>query len=308
MKAKNIFLAICILLMVILLFLVLSNENESFVNPRQEEIIVKPYDSFYAPVYSALISDQVLDKSKYEIKDLVKVTSLIKYSEPSLLDIGGGGGDHVIWLAKKKLPNFSITAMDSSKFMLEQTRKRCKKFKVDNSKIRFLHRSAHEADLFMQGTFTHVTAYYFTIYQLDWKKTIKNIHSWLKPGGWFCVHLVDLDKFDPILDASSPFIGTSLQRYTKNRITESKVHFKTFLYMSNFTYKEPKKGKKGEACYEETFKFKKKPVVRKQKHELNSFTVAEFIKKMSNLKFELRHTTNLSSHNYPFQYILYFQK
>tara|TARA_Y100000389_G_scaffold204874_1_gene260338 strand:- start:11277 stop:12203 length:927 start_codon:yes stop_codon:yes gene_type:complete len=308
MDIKLFFIVVCILITLILLYLVLQlGRNESFSNPRQEIINKKPYDSFYAPIYSVLISDQVVDKTKFEVKDLLKVTRLKEFQNAKLLDIGAGGGDHLMLFAKKEMPNLELTALDSSKYMLAETRKRFNNKKVDSTNVRFLHRSVHEEDLFMQGTFSHITCYYFTMYQVKLKKTLKNIHSWLRPGGWFVVHVVDLDKFDPILDAASPFVGTTLQRYTKNRITESKVHFKNFTYLSNFTHKKLKSGKE-KAYFDETFKYHKEPIIKKQRHDLNAFTTNDFVKQMTKLSFDLKHTTNLKSLNYPFQYILYFQK
>tara|TARA_Y100000389_G_C17406872_1_gene488579 strand:- start:373 stop:1284 length:912 start_codon:yes stop_codon:yes gene_type:complete len=296
-----------IIINVLLLYIIFSRNKEKFTNINQNIVIKEPYDSFYAPVYSSLISDQVMDKSKFETNDLIKVSSLKHYPNASLIDIGSGGGDHIIWLKKRKLPNLKLTAIDSSEYMLKETRKRFNKFKVEVDNVRFINKDIHESDLFMPTSFSHITCFYFTIYQLKLKETLKNIYKWLRPGGWFVVHVVDMDRFDPILDAASPFYGTTLQKYSKNRITESKVHFKKFTYYSNFSFKKSKKGDK-KAVFDEMFDFKNKPIIRKQRHYLNVFKIDEFVDRMAKLKFELKHTTNLSHINYPFQYLLYFQK
>lgn len=298
-----------IIISVLLIYIIYRRNNnyEYFRNINQNIIIKEPYDSFYAPVYSSLISDQVIDKSKFETNDLIKVSSLKHYPNASLLDIGAGGGDHLIWLKKKHLPNLTLTALDSSEYMLKETRKRFNKFKIETENVRFINKNIHESDLFMPTSFSHITCFYFTIYQLKLDDSLKNIYKWLRPGGWFVVHVVDMNRFDPILDAASPFLGTTLQKYSKNRITESKVHFKKFTYYSNFSFKKTKNGKK-KAVFDEMFDFKNKPIIRKQRHSLNVFKIDKFVDTMYKLKFELKHTTNLSHINYPFQYLLYFQK
>lgn len=300
---------LCLTILSLLIY-ISSNKNsiyrESFQNSKVKSIkenirIKKPYDSFYAPVYQTLITDQIKDRTKFEVDDLIKQTKIKEYSNASLLDIGTGGGEHILLMNKKNFPNLHLTGIDKSDSMLNLSRK-----KLKNKPVRFIQRDVLDDDLFLPGSFSHITCYYFTIYLLNTDKLIKNIYSWLRPGGWFAVHLVDLYKFDPILDASSPFIGTTLQRYTKNRITESKIHFKKFLYHSNFLISNKKGTKK---CYfDEIFDFKNKPSIRKQRHTLNVFSVEQFIKKMGKNKFTLKNTTDMSHLNYPFQYILYFQK
>lgn len=306
MKFPIKFLLIFLCLILLVFFVRLQKNKESFKNNqisslKQNLIIKKPYDSFYAPVYQALITEQIRDRTKFEVDDLIKNTQIKEYQNANLLDVGAGGGEHIQFLHKKNFPNLQLTGIDKSKPMLNLLKK-----KLRNKPVRFINRDVLDDDLFLPGSFSHITCYYFTIYSLDLNKLIKNIYIWLRPGGWFAVHLVDLYKFDPILDASSPFIGTTLQRYTKNRITESKIHFKKFLYHSNFSISNKKGTKK---CYfDEIFNFKNMPSIRKQRHTLNVFSVDKFIDKMTKNKFSLKHTTDLSYLNYPFQYILYFQK
>ena len=154
----------------------------------------------------------------------------------------------------------------------------------------------------MDSSLSHITCYYFTIYTLNTKKLIPKIKNLLRPNGWFVTHIVDMDKFDPILDVASPFLGIDPQKYVKNRITESTVHFKKFIYKSNF------KLFKAKAMFEETFAFKMKPKIRKQTHVLEYINVNEFVNTMGNEGLELKHTTSLNDYGYHHQYILYFQK
>ena len=299
---KFLFIVFTIFIIFIIKKLVVcENFTSKELTPKQKILIKNPYDNFYAPVYNSLITEQIIERSKFEVEDLIKNTSLKKFQHASLLDIGTGGGDHLIWLKKKNFKNLTLSGIDKSDSMLNITKK-----KLKNQSVRLIHRDVLDDDLFLPSTFSHITCYYFTIYLLNLNKLLKNVFTWLRPGGWVVVQLADLYKFDPILDASSPFIGTTLQRYAKNRITESKVHFKKFVYFSNFSISSKKSTKK---CYfNETFKFNNKPTIRKQTHTLNVFSIDNFIEKMSKYKFNLKHTTHMSSLNYAFQYILYFQK
>jgi len=61
---------------------------------------------------------------------------------------------------------------------------------------------------------------------------------WLTPGGFLAVHMVNREKFDPILPAGNPFTIVSPQKYAKKRITTTTVKFDEFEYKSNFDIKQ----------------------------------------------------------------------
>ncbi len=290
------FLIVCILS---ILFLT-KPVKDSFENPVQNINIKDPFDDFYAPVYTTLISDQIKDRSLFEVNELIEKTDLKDYNKPQLLDIGCGGGDHLKLLSNKKIDNLHLTGIDKSNSMLKETKERLGK-KHRNS-VRLIKKNINTNDLFGPSSFSHIVSYYFTIYLIDSKKFKKNIYNWLKPKGWFVVHIVDLLKFDPILDVASPFIGINPQKYVKNRITESKVYFKKFIYESSFMLSKTK------AIFRESFKFKNKPVVRNQKHILKKIDNDKFVEEMGEVGLELKYTTDMSSIGYHNQYLLYFQK
>ena len=53
---------------------------------------------------------------------------------------------------------------------------------------------------FPADTFTHITCLYFTIYYIKDKRLFfENCFKWLKPHGVLVIHLVNMNKFDPIL-------------------------------------------------------------------------------------------------------------
>jgi ubiquinone/menaquinone biosynthesis C-methylase UbiE len=223
----------------------------------------------------------------------------LDYSNPKLLDIGCGGGDHMRWLTNENIDSLELTGIDKSSAMLEQTKKRIGN--VENQP-RFIQKNVDNDDIFERSSFSHITCYYFTIYYLNSKQLMKNIRKWLKPKGWFVVHVVDMEKFDPILDAASPFRGIDPQKYVKTRITESTVHFKKFIYKANF------KLKKNKALFEEIFEFKDTPKIRTQTHTLKTIDVQKFIDDMGIQGLELKKATALDGKGYREQNILYFQK
>tara|TARA_Y100000389_G_scaffold205145_2_gene264086 strand:- start:13756 stop:14655 length:900 start_codon:yes stop_codon:yes gene_type:complete len=294
---------ILIILIVVIISCIVYNvffSNESFTNPVQTvHIKGSAYDKFYAPVYTTLISDQIINRTKYEIEDMINKTDVKDYIKPSLLDIGCGGGDHLRWLSDENIVNIELTGIDKSSPMLKQTKKRIGK---RDESVRLIKNDINEDDLFMKSSFTHIMCYYFTIYSVNSKKFRKNIYKWLKPKGWFIVHVVDLEKFDPILDAASPFLGINPQKYFKNRITESTVEFKKFTYSADF------KLRKDKAYFKESFKFKNNPTVREQVHKLQNIDMNNFIDDMGKEKMVLKNTTTLENIGYHNQHILYFQK
>lgn len=288
-----------VVLIVLRTFVKCVTNSESFENPVQTVVARDTYDNFYAPVYTMLISDQIESRTKFEAADLIEKTDIEGYSKAKLLDIGCGGGDHLKWLANEDLPNLELIGMDSSESMLNETKKRIGK---QDRPVRLVLKDVNEDDIFMRSSFSHITCYYFTLYYINSKAVLGKIHKWLRPNGWFVVHMVNLDKFDPVLDAAVPLSGINIQKYFKNRVTESSVEFKKFTYKSNFRLS------KNKAYFDEAFEFKEKPIVRKQKHTLQRLNMDDFINMMGRQKMELKHTTNLQTFGYHDQYILYFQK
>ena len=292
-------LVLCLVVIILVKTINLKN-IDYFENPVQTIIVKDNYDQFYAPVYSSLISDQIKQRSKFETNDLVNVTNLDQYQKAVLLDVGCGGGDHLKWLSMKNLDNVDLIGIDSSEAMLQQTKKRMSK--KEGNHVRLLHKNLYDDDIFIKSSLSHITCYYFTIYTLNTTKLIPKIITLLRPKGWFVVHVVDLKKFDPVLDVASPFLGIDPQKYVKNRITESTVHFKKFVYKSNFQISKAK------AVFEETFSFKNKPKIRKHIRTLEYIDMNSFVDKMGEKGMELKHTTSLEDYGYHHQYILYFQK
>ena len=116
-------IVLCIVLTIFVKTILVKN-IDLFQNPIQTLNVKNVYDEFYAPIYSSLISDQIIQRTKFETTDLVHVTQLDKYQKAVLLDIGCGGGDHLKWLSHQNIQNVDLIGLDSSESMLQQTKKK----------------------------------------------------------------------------------------------------------------------------------------------------------------------------------------
>ena len=262
------------------------------------------YDKFYANVYRELIDKFRRKGIQFEIHDMINRTKLPEYgSRAVFLDLGCGTGSHIVELARRKL-KWMIYGLDQSTSMLNHVQGRVKKYR---GKTRLIQGDFEEPDLFPADKFTHVYCYYFSIYYAKQpKKVFQNVHTWLKPGGYFCVHVVDPERFDPVLDAANPFLGVSLQKYMKpgTRRTNSKVYFNNFIYKSDFNY-DPKTH---DGSYTEEFIHPKKRHIRKHTHTFKMMPHNRLIGNIRRAGFNLKHITKLYERGDNYEYLCYFQK
>tara|TARA_B110000261_G_scaffold144246_1_gene166794 strand:+ start:272 stop:1219 length:948 start_codon:yes stop_codon:yes gene_type:complete len=270
---------------------------EGFANDdsSNKKLVVKTgngiYDDFYSNVYDKLVFCKV--KNDFEIGAIMKQTNPNKNSK--ILDIGSGTGHHVDAFASNGI---NAVGIDVSPSMVAKS----KSTYPDNN---YTVGNAMETLLFPQGSFTHITCLYFTIYYIEDKRTfLKNCYDWLAPGGFLALHLVDRDKFDPILPAGDPFSIISPQRYAKKRITSTVVKFKGYDYRSNFEYNP----KKDEASLNEQFKRTDTGDVRKNEHRLFMPTQKTVLSMAKDAGFILHSQTDMMRCQYATQYIYILEK
>ena len=269
---------------------------------KKEDNIIRPnnnYDNFYSKVYTELIKKNVIDRAKFEVEDLISRTNMKNFNKIDLLDIGTGGGNHLEMISKKSFPNISIIGIDKSPHMLHELEKNIKSIKT----ISLIQGNVTNPDLFPPLSFSHITCFYFTVYNIHFDLLAKNVRKWLIPGGWFVVHFVDPKHFDPMLDAANPYAGISLQKYSNKRLTESKIEFEKFSYYSNFTL-----NKDTSAYFDEEFHFKTNNKIRKQRHSLIMPHLDIMKKYFEKRGLDHKFTTDLSQKGFNYQYLYYFQK
>ena len=212
-------------------------QNDKFLIKSGTEV----YDNFYVNIYDHLVYNNL--KDNYEIGQIVNATK--PTSESIILDVGSGTGHHVAALEAK---GFKASGVDISEAMVA-------KAKENYPEYDFYQRDVTYALAFEPSSYTHILCLYFTIYYMKDKRTFfENCMTWLQPGGYLIVHLVDRDKFDPILPPGNPLMMVSPQRYAKERIKHTNVAFDDFKYRSDFdidnsknvaTFKEKFTGKDG---------------------------------------------------------------
>jgi ubiquinone/menaquinone biosynthesis C-methylase UbiE len=271
--------------------------QEGFANPdgAKGDIVVLSnnhlFDAFYAKVY-----DQVVDGTVREQTEVGMTLGWAKTFRPEasmlqVLDVGSGTGGAVDKMRKAGVAK--ATGLDLSDAMVAQARKTYPKsdYRVGD---------VEQIGLFASGEFNLITMYYFTIYYLrDRGAAFKNMYQWLQPGGCLVIHGVNRDKFDPILESASPFVGFSVQKYSKDRVTRSKVVFDKFIYEADFQHEG------GNAEFREEFKFKDGKQ-RRQVHTMRMPTMDELVSEAEQNGFTFKQFLDLTGIGYEYQYLFCF--
>lgn len=230
----------------------------------------KIYDNFYASIY-----DQLVQGSKRNQAEVALLLSKWKFgngtdrtqSELRILDIGAGTGVATIAFAKEGVGK--VVALDNSKEMLEYAAKKNVPSSIltekQKSSIEWRLGTAIDPSVCKPQEFDCAAIMYFSLYYMpDIDGLFRNLSLWVAPGGHLAVQVVNKYKFDPILDSASPF-AFSVQKYSKERVSKSKVNFDTFDYEAEFHLDgESEK----DAEFRETFRFKDGSV-RRQRHTFN---------------------------------------
>ena len=262
-------------------------QKQKFVLKKGDDI----YDDFYVDLYDELILDEVKNDFEVgEIKRLIKVNS-----QNRVLDIGSGTGRHVDLLNKK---GFKAEGLDKSQAMVKYSKN---KF----PELKFKQGDALEGMLYPENSFSTITCFYFTIYYIKDKNTfLQNCYNWLMPGGYLFLHLVNRDKFDPILNVADPLHLVSAQKYAKERITTSLVKFKDFQYKAKFDLDK----QNNLAEFNETFKDDKTKNVRQNSHKLYMETQKHILSIAKNIGFILQGKIDMITAQYQNQYLYLLYK
>ena len=288
----------------------LPSRNEGFEDKgAAEETMTKwleapeLFDDFYAQVYDQLAQGSVRLQAE---AGLALHAFKLNGQEPSsitMLDAGCGTG--IVTSALAKIGVKKIIAVDVSPAMI----RRAKKATLPSTTLTQEQKDAiefRESDLLnpsalQPGEVTNVIVFYFVLYYLrDIEAFFRNLFVWTKPGGMIAVEVVNKYKFDPMLDSSSPWMGFSLQKYSKDRITQSKVAFDKFEYEGKFDLIDPV------AEFRETFRFKD-GTVRRQKHVFVMPSIQEIVKMAQVVGWEYKSYIDLTTIGFEYAYLLLFR-
>jgi SAM-dependent methyltransferase len=291
--AGKILLFVTLLLIMIVFFRSLpypsssSLGKEGFVN--QPSFLFKRgvdvYDDFYAEIYDYLVFNMV--KNDYEVGQILSATTPNSYSR--VLDVGCGTGHHVAKIADQKI---DIIGIDISPSMIQ-------KAKENYPLLTFQIGNVIQEDTFRMNSFTHILCLYFTLYYFkDKDQFFRNCMEWLLPGGYLIVHVVNREKFDPILPPGNPLYVVSPQKYAKERITKTKIHFNEFEYTSQFDLMK----ETDLATFQEKFKFPDGKT-RTNEHVLYMEDEDDILTRATDAGFLIHGKINLMNCAYDHQYL-----
>jgi len=254
------------------------------------------YDDYYVSIYDDLVFNK--NKNDYEVSKLITLTT--PNDKSKFLDIGSGTGHHV---SSIKAHGYNAIGIDISPGMIKQS-------KTTYPELEFKQADALDPSIFPEQRFTHITCFYFTIYYIQNKQQFfENCFKWLISGGFLAIHLVNRDKFDPILPAGNPFSIVSPQKYAKKRITSTTVKFDNMEYKSNFDMKTTvATSDSPNAFMIETFKNAKNGNVRKNEHKFYMNTQADILDIAKQVGFTIHAKLDLLPCQYESQYIYILQK
>ena len=295
-KISNLELALFVLGTVLIVVLYSRSNKETFVEER-ETFIRKTgadvFDPFYAGIYDELLRNQA--KDRFEATHV----PLSQDENNLVLDVGSGTGHHVNMMSEA---NASVIGIDISPAMVALAKK-------NYPKLDFRVADMLNSMLFPPDTFTHISCLYFTIYYVkDKRRFLENCFKWLKPHGVLVLHLVNMNKFDPMLPAASPFVGVSPQDYSPKRLTESVIKFDVFDYKSDFKLDDKIKANtlalsKPNVIFKETIKFHNKKKARVNEHELYMSNQKSILAAARDIGFILQAQYDMASVEYDYNYL-----
>jgi SAM-dependent methyltransferase len=261
------------------------------------------FDDFYASVFTKLTQNEKLIQAETAIC-MEEFTKKTPKNQLNILDAGCGIGIGTAAFAKQGAG--AVTGIDRSQAMIRYA----KGTTIPNTTLTELQRQDVEFrqfDLIGPGAasaaeFTDACLLYFTVYYFrDLDTIFRNLALWVKPGGSLAIEVVNKYKFEPILDSSNPWVGFSPQKYSKERLTKSKVVFDKFDYEAEFELEDPR------AEFRETFRFKDGSV-RRQKHTLYMLSMPDIIKKAQNNGWTYTKYVDLTPLSFAYGFLLFFSR
>lgn len=271
-------------------------ENEDGITYDTPE---EMYDDTYASIYTALWHSN--EKLKFEQVSFQDISlAEMPVSSVKVLDMCCGTAPHSCWFQELGVDYIGVDISDA---MIKKAKKEC-------SKAKFQKGDVTQVSLFSPKTMTHCLLMNFSIYQFENPKILSdNVAQWLKPSGYFIVHLVDPDNFDPLLDLATPFAAFSLQKYSVDRNTDSTIYFDKFKYTGKFR----KNKNEDDVEFDEILTYYDKAdndglKYRENKHRLIMPSKERMIDIIKTSGFRLIEAVHMVNAGKEYQYICYFQK
>jgi SAM-dependent methyltransferase len=261
------------------------------------------FDDFYAEVYDQLAQGGARLQAETGLALHAFRQGGIPIESMRILDAGCGTA--IVTAALAKMNVEKVISVDGSAAMIKRakthTLPQTTLTEKQLSKIEFRNSNLMNPSALAPGEVSNAIVFYFVLYYMhDLEAFFRNMYVWVRPGGMIAVEVVNKYKFDPMLDSSAPWMGFSLQKYSKDRITHSKVTFDKFEYEGKFDLIDPV------AEFRETFRFKDGSV-RKQKHVFVMPSIEEIVKVAKTVGWEYTSYVDLTSIGFEYAYLLIFK-
>jgi len=259
------------------------------------------FDDFYISVYDKLMGLH----NRFPQQIALIINQWKKKTETGTMDVldcGCGTGIASVLFAKMNVN--SVTGLDLSDSMLRQARnvtlKTSKLNEDQRNLVKFVKGDMNQDSTFKSGEFSHAVLLFFVVYySTDLIGLFRNLHYWIRPGGQLAIEVVNKYKFDPIIESASPFIGSSIQKYSKKRITKSKVEFDKFSYEAEFDLQD------SIAEFREVFRFKDKSI-RRQRHTLYMHDINHIVDVAKAAGWKYEGYVDLLNAGFEYAYVLMF--
>jgi len=155
---------------------------------QKERFIVKTdsniYDDFYAQIYDVI--HKPVSRVNYELIQIINETQP-SVKKSVFLDIGSGTGETV----------YRLKELEYRAYGIERSIAMIRVSKQKYPHLHIIHGDIMDPMKYEKDTFTHILCTYFTIYSIQDKELFfRYCFSWLKPGGFLILHLVDRNKFN----------------------------------------------------------------------------------------------------------------
>jgi SAM-dependent methyltransferase len=280
-------------------------EGNAMAKDSHQETLVNDevYDDFYASIYHKIFMTDKLVQAEAAIA-LHDWTKTAKPEEMSVLDLGCGTGVAACYFAKQGCAK--VIGLDKSKAMIRYAKNDVvPKTTLSESQLSALELrlgDAYGPGIIAPSSITHACIFHFTVYHFrDIEALLRNLALWVKPGGQLVIEAVNKYKFEPIPDVGNPWVGTTPQKYSKERITRAKATFDTFDYESEFELEDPR------AEFTEVFKFKD-GTQRRQRHVVWMPSIKEITEKAALAGWSYSKFMDLNMIGFTYGYLLFFTR
>tara|TARA_Y100000768_G_scaffold307929_6_gene242118 strand:- start:16814 stop:17767 length:954 start_codon:yes stop_codon:yes gene_type:complete len=265
-------------------------QEEKFILKTNEDI----YDKFYCNLYKVIMHDEY--RVMFELSKVIRISNMNKKS--NVLDIGSGIGYHLQFLKIGEIPAIGI----------EQSKAMIKKCNEINPDVDVKYANAMDSMIFETNEFTHITCLFYTFYYMpDQEAFLRNCNKWLRHNGTLAIHVVDPDKFHPIIEKAELFGGMTQELLKPGvRLKTSIVKFKGFDYEAR--YIDQDRENTGMIEFEELFTNKTTKHIRKNVHKMTMLTIPEYERMFKNCGYKVQEVVDLGNARYHYQYVYILKK